>query len=64
MFRKSPTILVAGCGAALLLAVSACGQKGDLILPADKAAEAARLAQPRPAAAPAPTPLPSASRQP
>ena len=55
MFRKSPKILVAGCSTALLLGLSACGQKGDLVLPAYKADEAARLAQPRPAA-PAPAP--------
>ncbi len=76
MFRKSSKILVAGCCTALLLGLSACGQKGDLLLPDYKAAEAARLSQPRPAApTPAPraasapsaaasTPLPPASRQP
>ncbi len=33
MFRKSPTILVATLCAAALPGLSACGQKGDLVLP-------------------------------
>lgn len=33
MFRKSPTILVAALCAAALPGLSACGQRGDLVLP-------------------------------
>jgi predicted small lipoprotein YifL len=45
MFAKFRTILVVAVAAAGALTQSACGQKGDLMLPPDKAAEAARLAQ-------------------
>ena len=50
MFRKSPTILVAALCAAALPGLSACGQKGDLVLPPGRV-----LA--RPATAPAPAPV-------
>ena len=36
MFRKSPTILVVALCAIALPGLSACGQKGDLVLPPGK----------------------------
>ena len=49
MSKSFRTILVTASAAGLLLALSACGQKGDLYLPPGKAA------------APVPAPLPPAS---
>ncbi|MFD0669120.1 LPS translocon maturation chaperone LptM [Ramlibacter sp. MAHUQ-53] len=63
MFAWFQTILVTGLSLAAALALSACGQKGDLYLPAGYPQPAAKAS---PAAAPAPLPAlsPASSRQP